>query len=216
MTEAAVRTDTKQKILDTAERLFGEHGIQATSLRHIIAEANVNLAAIHYHFQSKEALLEAVVLRRIGAVNRMRLARLDVFEAGGRVPTVEEILDCFLTPVFDAIEGQDGRQFARFIGRVQTESSEMIPKMFAGQFRPLLDRFLAALRRTLPDLSVEDLTWRVFFGVGAMAYTLTQGEKFMPMFTRVSTTGDLREASWRLIQFLAAGFRASQTPRALP
>lgn len=216
MNEAIVRTDTKQRILDCAERLFGEHGIQATSLRQIIAEANVNLAAIHYHFQSKEALLEAILQRRLGAVNRMRLVRLDVYEAGGRIPTVEEILECFLSPVFDAIEQADGRQFARFIGRIQTESSDLVPKMFAGPFRPVLDRFLGALRTALPELDAEDLMWRVFFAIGAMAYTLTNGERVVPMFTRDETTGDLREASWRLIQFVAAGFRASQTPRALP
>ena len=70
-------TDTKEKILDTAERLIGEQGYAATSLRQIIAEAGVNLAAVHYHFGSKEDLLDAVVVRKAGPVNEARLARLD-------------------------------------------------------------------------------------------------------------------------------------------
>ena len=72
---------TKEKILDTAERLFAEQGIGATSLRQIIGVAGVNLAAVHYHFGSKEALLEAVFARRIERVNRERLEMLDRVEA---------------------------------------------------------------------------------------------------------------------------------------
>jgi len=67
-------TDTKEKILDTAERLIGEQGYSATSLRHIIAQARVNLAAVHYHFGSKEDLLDAVVARKATPVNDARLA----------------------------------------------------------------------------------------------------------------------------------------------
>ena len=48
--------NTKDRILDAAERLFAHKGIEATSLRNITAEAGVNLAAVNYHFQSKEAL----------------------------------------------------------------------------------------------------------------------------------------------------------------
>ena len=66
-------TDTKQRILDVAEQMFADQGFAGTSLRSIIAAANVNLAAVHYHFKSKEALLEAVVLRRLGPLNQQRL-----------------------------------------------------------------------------------------------------------------------------------------------
>ena len=67
------RIDTKQRILDSAERLFATQGFEGTSLRTIIADAQVNLAAIHYHYHSKEALLDAVLARRL-AMNRAALA----------------------------------------------------------------------------------------------------------------------------------------------
>ena len=80
-------TDTKEKILDTAERLIGEQGYAATSLRQIIAEAGVNLAAVHYHFGSKEDLLDAVVVRKVTPVNEARMAWLERVEAeAGRRP----------------------------------------------------------------------------------------------------------------------------------
>ena len=69
--------DTRQRILDSAERLFAHHGVEATSLRTIIGDAKVNLAAIHYHYHSKEELLDAVLMRRIEPANRERLELLD-------------------------------------------------------------------------------------------------------------------------------------------
>src|SRR5438094_9886838 len=95
---ATPRTDTKQKILDSAERLFAQHGFEATSLPNIIADANVNLAAIHYHFHSKEALVDAVIIRRLEPINRERLRMLDDCERDGP-PKLEAVLEAFLAPV---------------------------------------------------------------------------------------------------------------------
>src|SRR6266568_5015485 len=110
--------DTKQKILDTAERLFAQRGYAATSMRQIIAEAGVNLAAIHYHFGSKEELLDGVVLRKVGPVNEQRLALMDQCEAeAGTGPlAVEKVLEAFLVPMADAAAGNP--QFVRLMGRV--------------------------------------------------------------------------------------------------
>src|SRR5689334_6672408 len=96
-------TDTKASILDTAERLFAERGYASTSLRTITSAAGVNLAAIHYHFRSKEALLEAVVSRRADAVNSRRLEILDQLrkDAGGRPLPLEQIFEAFLGPAFE-------------------------------------------------------------------------------------------------------------------
>src|SRR5713226_3885874 len=92
------RVDTKTRILDTAEKLFGEKGFDVTSLRDITAEAEVNLAAVNYHFQSKDSLIDAVIRRRIVPVNRRRLEMLD---AAGPEPTVEQIVEAFLAPIIE-------------------------------------------------------------------------------------------------------------------
>ena len=97
-------SETRQKIMDVAERLFGEQGYDATSLRHIIAEAGVNLAAVHYHFGSKEDLLLELVMRKISPVNQERLALLDQAEAecAPDPPSVERVLEAFLMPALQA------------------------------------------------------------------------------------------------------------------
>src|SRR5436190_23125118 len=95
--------ETRERILDTAERLFADRGYGATSLRSIIAAAEVNLAAVHYHFHTKEALLDAVLKRRLEPVNRERLALLDECEksAGASALPLERVLAALIAPALD-------------------------------------------------------------------------------------------------------------------
>src|SRR6266496_3513470 len=113
--------DTKQKILDTAERLFGAKGYDATSLRQIIAEAGVNLAAIHYHFGSKEDLLDEIVRRKAEPVNQARLAMLDQAEkeAGGDPPSVEAVLRALMVPMAKAANQHP--EFVKVMTRIVAE-----------------------------------------------------------------------------------------------
>jgi len=110
--------------------LFGDQGYAATSLRHIIAEAGVNLAAIHYHYGSKEELLDEVVMRKRGPVNEARLALLDRFEAeaGAEPLAVEKVLEAFLAPVFSGADRSP--QFVRLMGRMYGEG---LMTMIAGR-----------------------------------------------------------------------------------
>ena len=96
-------TSTQDCLLNAAEALFAEKGYAATSLRSIAARADVNLAATHYHFGSKEGLLAATVERRVAPINKARLAALDVLEAEGNF-TVESILQAFLQPLIHSEE----------------------------------------------------------------------------------------------------------------
>src|SRR5579863_5076997 len=98
--------DTKHKILDSAQRLIGDQGYAATSVRHIISEAGVNLAAIHYHFGSKEDLLDAVIERKAGPVNEERLRRLERLEAeaGSSPISIRQVLEAWLVPMAEAAD----------------------------------------------------------------------------------------------------------------
>src|SRR6476619_3946953 len=101
MTEIETRdhVDTRESLLDAAESLFSEHGIQAASLRAITQQAGANLAAVHYHFGSKEGLVRAVFSRRLEPMNSERLRMLDAADLereDGR--SLEEVLCAFLAP----------------------------------------------------------------------------------------------------------------------
>jgi AcrR family transcriptional regulator len=196
---------TKDKIIEIAERLFGEQGYEATSLRHVIFEAGVNLAAVHYHFGSKEELLDAVVLRGAVPMNVERLALLDRYEkeAGPRPVPVEKILRAILVPTFRTAERSP--QFVKLMGRLYGEG--LMPAMVAKHFHPLVDRFMDAMRRSLPDLPPEELFWRVQFMFGAMAQILRGPHLLPPPQSGVAAAGS-EETVERLIGFLVAGFHA--------
>jgi len=198
---------TKDKILDTAERLIASQGFAATSLRQIIAEAQVNLAAVHYHFGSKEELLDQLVLRNVTRVNEERQALLESFEreARGKPVPLEKILAAFFEPMIEV--GCRNPQFVRVMGRLIAEG--LIPSLAEKHFQPTTMRFIAALRRALPDLSEGELFWRVQFMFGAMAHTI--GGLALPVSPIHGDGAEFQLIMRRLVAFLGAGMNAAPT-----
>ena len=192
--------DTKARILETAEKLFGVSGFESVSLRDITTEAGVNLAAVNYHFQSKDALIDAIIARRIEPINRRRL---EMLEATGPSATLETILDAFLRPVFE-IQIQ---ALIPLMGRVMSNPDMFMDRLFNVHLAPVALRFNKALADALPGLPVADIAWRLHFSVGVMTHTLLWGH-IMPRMTNGLCSIDDREALLqRTVQFLAAGFR---------
>jgi AcrR family transcriptional regulator len=187
--------DTKQKILDAAERLIGEQGYAATSLRQIIGEAGVNLAAVHYHFGSKEELLHAMVERKTGPVNVKRLELLDRYaaEAGPAAAPATKVLQAFFEPMGETADRNP--EFVRVMGRLIAEG--LLPTLLERNFKEVRDRLVAALRAATPHLSDEEFGWRVQFMIGVIAHTMCAS----------SETGFRARIGW-LIAFLAGGFNA--------
>lgn len=210
--------DTRERILDTAERLFADRGYAATSLRMIIAAAGVNLAAVHYYFRSKEALLEAVFLRRAEPANQERIAMLDLCEreAGDRGPDLRKVIEAFVAPAFRTIynPARGGPVFQTLMGRLYAEGN-VLPRIAGVHFLPMLARFGSALARALPELPREELFWRVHFAMGATAQAL-KGTKDWAIFGNPPRDAtDSEVIMQRLIAFLEAAFRAP-LPAAMP
>ena len=201
--------NTKDRILDTAERLFAHRGIEATSLRNITAEAGVNLAAVNYHFQSKEALLHAVIARRLDPINRKRLAMLDACEAAagsGPLP-LGEVLDALLRPIFELLGGP-GREFAPMMSRIFTESSELTEKVFQRHLAHVSARFLPAFGRAVPHLPKAELLWRMLFVMGAVAHTVGGARILKTLSGGECDPYDFEGTLRRLEAFLLAGLEA--------
>ena len=193
--------DTKQRILDTAERLIGQQGYSGTSLRQIIAEAGVNLAAVHYHFGSKEELLDEVVLRKAGPVNAERLARFERLESAKTPPTLTQVLEAFLLPMAEAADRNP--EFVRLIGRLMAEG--MMHDLVQKHFQTVSRKFFAGLRLALPKLPEEELLWRTHFLIGAMAHTMCG----QPDSTgKGGVSSSYHERIVRLIGFLDGAFHA--------
>ncbi len=199
---------TKQRILDAAERLFSQHGFAATSLRRITAEAQVNLAAVNYHFHSKEELIQAVVLRKLDPINRRRLEILDQLEAGGGEPTVEELLYAFFGPIFEARQaGVQLCEFPKLLARAHTEPGDLMTRLLPAAFAEILSRFGPAFRRALKVDQLE-LMWGMHLAIGSMAHLLSGGAILAFLSGGQADANDYDGAMRRLIRYTASGLRA--------
>jgi AcrR family transcriptional regulator len=192
--------DTKKKILDAAEELFGEFGYSATSLRHIISKAQVNLAAVHYHFGSKQDLLDEVVMRKAGPINERRMQLLDQYEAEAapEPASIEKIIYAFIAPAFQLEKSPD---FLKLMGRIHLEGIGQ--GIFRRNFQPIIDRFLSALQHALPDVSIRELAWKAHFTLGAMAFAL----RVQPEFGSEVILEPPSKVIRQLIAFASGGFR---------
>ncbi|MCP5521620.1 MAG: TetR/AcrR family transcriptional regulator [Verrucomicrobiales bacterium] len=206
-----VASDTKEAILDAAEAVFAEMGFARASIRQIVAAAGVNLAAIHYHFGSKDALIEAVFTRCIGPINARRLELLEALEAEhakGPLP-VAAVMEAFLEPMQEMRESKaKGARMARLYGRLVGESTEALHRMLSRQFGNVVKRFSAALKRSLPAVSEDDLMWRFYFTVGAAAHLMMDPPGLKKLSRGRCDPDEVDVALQQLVRFASAGMAA--------
>src|SRR5215813_4950612 len=206
-------TATKPRILDAAEALFMEHGFEATSLRSITAAAGVNLAAVNYHFGSKEELFQAVLTRRLDPMNQERVDLLSALEKAAAPAAVpcEQILSAMFVPALRLARDPErgGKDFLRLLGRAYADPAPFIRQFLSAQYAVMIGRFKAAFARALPELPPKELSWRLHFIMGALSYTLagTDALKLIAELTPAESRNDemlLR----RLAPFLLAGLQS--------
>ena len=197
---------TKQRILDSAEALFARHGFAGASLRQVTASANVNLAAVNYHFGSKENLINEVFRRRLDELNSERLRQLDTVLAAAH-PRLEDVLGAFVRPALALSQDHKaGTGFVRVLARAYAEHNEQLRKFLHDNYGPALKQFAAAFSRLLPHLEKQELYWRLDIVSGALTYAMAD---FGMIKRRGTTEQQHRELSAEhLIRFAAAGLRA--------
>lgn len=162
---------TRERILVTAERLFAEAGIGATSLRAITTAAGVNLAAVNYHFGSKDALVEAVYRRHLEPLNAARMQNLEQLElaAGDQPPDVETIVRAFVEPLVEqARTGRSGAVLTRLLAQSLHEAAGYVERFYARENDAVLQRYRDAMQRAIPVLSPDEICWRLNFMLGTL------------------------------------------------
>jgi AcrR family transcriptional regulator len=209
----ATSADTKTRILDAAEQLFMEHGFEATSLRSLTSAAGVNLAAVNYHFGSKEELFQAVLTRRLDPMNQERITLLGKIEREGmgRVLSCERILFAMMIPALRLARDEErgGKNFLRLLGRAYADPAPFIRHFLSEQYAEMIGRYKEAFHKALPHLSRQELTWRLHFVMGALSYTLA-GTDALKLFAQVTATDKDNDELLlqRLAPFLVAGLKA--------
>lgn len=208
--------DTRERILDAGERLFMTHGYDGTSMRQITGEAGVNLAAVNYHFGSKESLMQEVFRRRLDWLNeeRMRVLNEMEIEAGDKPLKPSQIVDGFFGTLLRMAgdENRGGMTFLRLLGRTLTEPSEFIRAFLAHEYQTVMDRYKEALFRALPEVPKAEIVWRFHFMLGATSYAIA-GTDALRLVTDwqiedEDSTDRLDRLVPRLMSFLLGGLRA--------
>ncbi len=202
---------TRERILDAAETCFAEQGFGATSVRAITAAAGVNLAAVHYHFGGKEALLDAVLTRRIGPVNGERLRRLEALRraCAPAAPSVPALLEALLEPVFRHFHDDAAavERITRILARCEIEEPERLEAAVFEHFRETGEAFLDALGEALPSLDPALVHERFRWTLGVMTHALAWRHRSVSL-PQSLPDDDPDALLQRMIVFLSTGFRA--------
>jgi AcrR family transcriptional regulator len=210
------RVATKTRILAATEKLFVTHGFDATSLRAITTEAGVNLAAVNYHFGSKEELFALVLTHRLDLLNLERVRLLDALEAKGfdEEHTVEQLIATMFLPALQLARTPErgGDDFLKFLGRAYADPSTFVRELLADRYAAQDSRFVQAFAKALPSLAAQDLTMRLHFMFDAISSTLASEDarKLMAALSATSIDAIQEDAAVlaHLGPFLAGGLRA--------
>ncbi|HBS26601.1 MAG TPA: hypothetical protein DD827_05635 [Gammaproteobacteria bacterium] len=203
---------TKTVIMNAAEELFAAAGYNATSLRAITQAADVNLAAVNYHFGGKQGLLEAIYNRRIAPMNTARIDSLEKLEKtwlSSPIP-LDDLVKSFIKPALSMSRNEDGKHFVTLLGRSYMEPNPILQEQVRSMFSEVSERFATSFARTLPYLSRDELYCRMHFMVGVLAYCMS-GADLMRM---IASSQFLDNASSEtlinnLVDFVCNGMAAS-------
>ncbi len=202
---------SKRKLLDAAEQLFAEKGFEAVSVRDITQLAKANVAAVNYHFGSRDGLLTLVMMRYMTPVNEERIARLETLErkSSGKTVPLEEIIDALVRPFVTQIRKSElsERLFYKLMGRTFAQQGDGLPPQIEEQLRQVMQRFTRAFAKALPAVAADDLAWRIHFVVGGMIHMLTHQEILQRLTQGASGVPPMEVTISRFIRFAAAGLR---------
>jgi AcrR family transcriptional regulator len=201
---AAAGRETTERLLDTAERLFGAHGYDGVGMRALAEEAKVNLGAATYHFGSKEALYIETFMRRFRPTNvaRLKLLREAEAEAKGRPLTVERIVDCMIRPPF--LQGLAHPNSHALLARNLLMPPPFLHAAIHRELKPNVEAFITALRRSLPGVPKDMIHFRVMFSMGSLLMFTAQRGAMGPAHNPKFDESILKE----LVRFVSAGVQS--------
>ncbi len=166
---------TKERILNSTEKIISEKGFTGISLRTISAIAKTNLAAVNYHFGNKENLIEMVLERRLDNLFELRVKLLDELEAGSENPcNLKQVLQAFITPALTMSNDnhQGGKQFMEVLARAYAEKSDFLHDLLSKRYADVIKRFANAIQRSRPNLNKRVVFWRFHFIMGSLIYVM--------------------------------------------
>jgi AcrR family transcriptional regulator len=215
-TKAEQRAETLEQTLDAAEYLFSRNGLHGVTLRDVAERVGVHTTLLHYYFDDKRSLFEAVFARRAGVTSGRRMEALERYEAqAGDHPTLEGALHTFLDTDLDLyIEGGEAwMNYAAFGARVSNTPEGAA--LMDVHFDPVVLKLISILKRALPDTPEADVFWGYHFVTGALMNTLAHTGRIDRLSGGLCRSDDFQAVKRLMADFMAAGFRSLAKPAAL-
>jgi AcrR family transcriptional regulator len=207
---------TRERILRTGERLFAQRGFNGVSVRELAAAAQVNIASIGYHFDSKEGLLSEVYRRHCEPMIEERLRGLGSASRLRGKAKIAAIIEAFIRPALQQVEAEDGETFIRLRAVLSGENSELLEKLVAENFDQSSTAFIDELRACLPHLSRTDVCWRFHFLLGTIYYTAAGPHRISAFSNGRCDPSDTEAVIKELVPFMTRAFQAPATKSTRP
>ncbi|WOG25332.1 TetR/AcrR family transcriptional regulator [Endozoicomonas sp. 8E] len=205
---------TVERILDSAELLFAEHGFSETSLRTITKQAGVNLAAVNYHFGSKKALIQAVFTRFLDPFMKGLDTTLDEWSDQSGPPDLEAVLEILVDHIL-AVKPRrpdDISIFMKLMGLAFTQNQGHLKRYLTETYGTVFSRYFELLFKACPDLPIADKFWRTYFSLGSAVFSVSGAGALLSIAERDYDIDDnLENIMRRMVPFMAAGLRAHAT-----
>lgn len=205
---------TKNKILDAADVLFADKGFNGTSLREITSQANVNLAAVNYHFGSKKELIKAVMSRYMDELSPQLESALSLICQAQQKPNLHDVFSAFIEPLLYLNEFKENgtSTFLQLLGRGYTDSQGFLRWFLTTQYPNVFTHFTQAVKIAYPELTTEEMFWRLHFTMGTIVFTMSSSEALIDIAQNdFDNTLDIAGVIERVIPYVAAGVAAPIT-----
>ena len=198
---------TADRILDAAEQLFASHGFAATSLRSITSKAEVNLAAVNYHFGSKEALIQAMFARLLDPLVTSFPQMLAALQGSEDTVDLEGILHVLVDQMT-----ADARHLAlsmKLVALAFSQGQERLKVYLHERCAEVLQACRQLLIKACPDLPMAEVFWRVYFMLGSVVFTCSGAGTLQAIAASdYGVNDELADIIRKMVPFMAAGLRA--------
>jgi len=208
---------TRELLLRTAERLYGQRGINGVSLREIVREAGQrNASAAHYHFGSREGLIAAIFEERMGGLDRRRRMLLDQLEADNAQHDLYRILETILQPLVEMMKRDDGStHYIHFLTEMFLSPEFHVDDFVDGKYNHAMRRSYLMARDILSDVPEKILRQRFLLSLHASAFSLADIDSARVRATAKGRPFDLDRAVSNLVDMWVGGLNAPISERTL-
>lgn len=197
-------------ILDAAELVFADKGFNGASMREIATQAGVAQALIHYHFDNKEKLFEAMAARQANAINGTRAELLAELLTANDHPQLEDIVEALFRPTIETGKklSKSGGGFSRILVSIANSSDVRDTQLTVRYYDPIAHKFIEAFSQIEPELPHKDAVWAYMFSIGVGMTMMAQTGRSKRLSDGICDDGNIEEMLSEIITYVCGGIRA--------